>query len=462
MENNKSEKLSSRELFGYALGAIPTGLMGFIFTFKYIEFFFNDLKLNPVYFIIGQIIYMGINAINDPLLGQLSDTTNRERWGSRRLIYIRYCGPIWALSFILIWIPWSYNNQIIIFLHYIVSICLFDTFLTLVVLVWMALLPEMTSDPNERNKANFLSLILGLMFVGPFFVIISELQTTAVEFQILMVLIAIISGIFLFLVSALCKENPEEIPIETFPLLQSVKETVKMRSFQIFIAYNFCANLLLNISLSYLFVYVLVLGVDEGLALIGFLIVFIVIGYGSQFYCMKLMEKNNEWTMRRIILTFGSVKVGGTIILFMIMLVPGWEWVIWFAFIWSTVFGGYGVFTTGALMYQSVDEDEVVNGTRREGMFLGINALFTKPAASIGPIIATIILISFGYIQGSDSQSASALIGIKILFILLPAIVTAIQMLIFYFYPLHGEKLENLQKELNRIHQEKGLRTKNL
>ena len=455
MSDPTKNQLSNKNLFGYALGAIPTGLMAFIFTFKYIEFFFDDLQLLPIYFIYGQIIYMVINAINDPLLGQLSDRTNRERWGSRRLIYIRYGGPIWALTFILIWFPWSVSNQLIIFLHYTISICLFDTFLTLVILVWMALLPEMTTNLNERNKANFISLMLGLIAVGPFFMIIANLSTTSMEFKGLMVLIAIISLISLVLVSFFCKEREEFQKEESFPLWKSIKETVKLKSYRVFIAYNFCSVFLLNISLSYLFVYVLVLQVSYNLALLGFLLIFIFIGYGSQFFCMKLMEKENAWGMRRIILTFGTLRVVGTLILFIVMLIPGLEWCIWLAFIWSSIFGGYGVFTTGALMYLSVDEDELKHGIRREGMFLGINALFTKPAASVGPIIATLILVAFGYSQGSEIQTPTALLGIKVLFILVPVIVTAISMLIFYLYPLYGSTLEELQTSLEILHQKK-------
>ncbi|MHA2433885.1 MAG: MFS transporter, partial [Candidatus Thorarchaeota archaeon] len=84
-----TDRLSRRNLWGYAFGAVPTGLLGFVFGLKYVEFFFDDLMLLPAYFIAGQVIYMTVNALNDPLSGQLSDRTNRERWGSRRLIYIK-------------------------------------------------------------------------------------------------------------------------------------------------------------------------------------------------------------------------------------------------------------------------------------------------------------------------------------------------------------------------------------
>jgi Na+/melibiose symporter-like transporter len=89
MENKSLGKLSKRNLWGYALGAIPAGLLNYVFTLKYIELFYDDLRLLPLYFIIGQVIYMTINALNDPFSGQLTDRTNREKWGSRRLIYIK-------------------------------------------------------------------------------------------------------------------------------------------------------------------------------------------------------------------------------------------------------------------------------------------------------------------------------------------------------------------------------------
>jgi len=69
MEIHSKKQLSSRNLWGYALGAIPNGLLVFIFGLKYIQLFFDKLHLNPTLFIIGQVIYMVVNALNDPILG---------------------------------------------------------------------------------------------------------------------------------------------------------------------------------------------------------------------------------------------------------------------------------------------------------------------------------------------------------------------------------------------------------
>ncbi|TFG08806.1 MAG: hypothetical protein EU539_01260 [Promethearchaeota archaeon] len=453
MEHKNSETLSNKARIGYALGAIPNGLLLYIFNLKYIEFFFNDLRLLPIFFIIGQVIYLLINAINDPLLGHLSDSTNREKWGSRRIIYIKYAGPLWALSFLLVWFPWSLDNQIIIFIHYIITICLFDTFFTLVATVWLALLPEMTSDTDERSKVQFLVLLIGAFAVLPIFLVVGEMKPISNTFKIIAIFIAIVSTIMLFVVVRTCKERPEFQKDEVFPLFKSLKECLKLKSFRIYVGWIFFTALVDSVSLSYLFVYLLILGDN---ALITFFLIYIFGYYGSYIVCLKLRPK---WQMRNVILRFGILRVLGSGFFFMLWLLSANLMFVLMGYICICFFGGYSIFTF-PLLYLSIDEDEVKHGTRRDGMFQGLQALFNKPAVSIGPIIATIILVTFGYIQGSKTQSESALFGIRLLFLIYPMIMTSFSLIFMYFYPLHGERLEKMKMKLDEIHKEKLSRVK--
>lgn len=441
------EKLGRRKMIGYTLGVVPTVLFNLVFGMKYVEFFYDQLQLLPFYFIAGQVIYMTINALNDPLSGQLSDRTNVKKWGSRRLVYIKWGGPIWALTFLLLWYPWSLTNQLVIFLHYVISLCLFDTMLTLIVLAWMALLPEMTTDHDERNKANFYTGVVGLVAALPFLLILGEMNPTTELFRNINVFIAVISTICLYAVTRLCEERPELQSGKSYPLIQSIKESMKSRSFLVYMAFNFFGVLAGSFGLTYLFVYLLILG--EG----GFLIYIlfgIVLGYVSNIWVLRLHERN-KWDMRTIILRFGAVRMVITACFLPFVLFTSELLFIYLLLFLGTLFSGYGVFNT-PLIYLSMDEDEVKNNTRREGMFLGINAFFTKPANSFGPIIATFVLGYFGYVVGTDLQPESALFGIKLLFFAIPAIFMAIGLFFMYFYPLHGEKLQVMKQELEEIH----------
>ena len=445
MEESTSGKLSNKMRLGYALGAIPNGLLLYIFDLKYIEFFFNDLKLLPIYFIAGQIIYLLINAFNDPLLGQLSDRTNRERWGSRRIIYIKYGGPIWAFAFLIVWFPWSFDNQIIIFIHYCVVICFFDTMFTLVVTVWLALLPEMTSDTGERSKIQFFTLVIGAIVISPFFLLIGEMSPTSQTFKIIVITVTIISTVMQLVVAKMCKERPEFQKDEVFPLWKSLKECFKLKSFRIYLGYAFFSSLFGAVSLSYLFAYLLILG-ENGFMI--FFLSFIIGTYSSYVICLKLRPK---YGMRGLILRFGLLRIISTATCFFLWLISSLTIFVILGLACLYSFSGYTIFGF-PLLYLSIDEDEVNHGTRRDGMFQGLQALFGKPAVSIGPIIATIILVSYGYVQGSETQSASALFGITLLFLVYPVIAIALSLVFIYYHPLHGEKLEEMTNRLEEIH----------
>ncbi|MFW9967200.1 MAG: MFS transporter [Candidatus Thorarchaeota archaeon] len=450
-----SEKLSRKNLWGYAFGAIPTGLLGFVFSFKYIEFFFDDLALLPSYFIIGQIIYMTINSLNDPLSGQLSDRTDRERWGSRRLIYIKYGGPIWALTFLLVWFPWSLTNQIIIFIHYVLTICLFDTMYTLVILLWLALLPEMTMDIDERNKAQFFATVLGTVVTLPVFIIIANIPPNSDQFRVIMFILAAISTVFILLTASMCEERPEFQSDKVFTLKESIIATFRSRTFLVYAGFYLCQNMLGSLGLSYFFVYMLLLeSITPGLDIILlFFVIYFIVGYVGNIIAIRLQPK---WGMRRIMLRFGVIRVVGSLVLLFLILMPALEWTIWYGLVLVTIASGYGIFHI-PMQYLAIDEDEVLHGSRREGMFIGVMALLTRPGTSLGPIVATFILAAFGYVQGGDlaAQPASALLGIKILWLLVPALVAAISLIFIYFYPLHDEALAEMQEKLEKLHEEK-------
>ena len=458
MEKQSTFQLSKRQKRSYALGAIPGGLLAYVFGLYYIDFFYQEVQMNFEYMVIGLIIYAVINAINDPLLGQLSDKTDRKKWGGRRIPYIKYGAPIWAITFVLLWFPWSVDNQIIMLLHYTITICAYDMMLTLVILCWMALLPEMTSNIDERNQVNFLVLLVGFFGLLPFLILVPIFYKAGLQaFQFITIIIAIISFVCYMILVKYSEEKPEFQKDEVFGIKTSIKEVLKYKSFRAYVGYNFCISFNGAIGLSFLFAYGYLLGGGLG-ATLTYLMIFLLVGYGSYVYCMKLRAK---LPMRTIILRFGSIKAIGAIGFFFLLLIPGLESntiLVLIGMLWAFFFGGFGIFNTN-LLYLMMDEDEVKHGTRREGMFLGMNALFIKPAGSFGPIIGLAFLELFDFVKniGDDVivQSDMAMLGIKLLYFIVPAIILLIGLMFLYFYPLHGEKLKELEEKLEIIHQQK-------
>jgi Na+/melibiose symporter-like transporter len=238
------------------------------------------------------------------------------------------------------------------------------------------------------------------------------------------------------------------------PFFKGIFETVKSKSYMIFIGYNFFGVINLSLGIAYVFLYQLITPLD----LTGFYLVMIFNSTVANYIGMRLQRK---WGIRSVILRFGVFKIilgilfyfisifvfGGTIGL----LIPLIGYLI------TSFLGGIIGGFNHTLMTLSMDEDELKTGVRREQTFLGVNALFTKPGDSIGPIIATFILGLTNYIRDTPAnlQPDSAILGIKTIFLLVPAIFTMVSLIFMYFYPIHGEYKEKLYAEVEKLHREK-------
>jgi GPH family glycoside/pentoside/hexuronide:cation symporter len=442
------EKLPTRQVFGYLSGMVPTVLIIGFFGFAYSKFFLNDLKLDPKLWYIGLAIYGIVNALNDPIIGYISDSTNAKKWGSRRLIYIKWGAPLLALAFALIWwIPTNHGSQFLLFLHFTLSLCFYDTLMTMVVMTWMSLLPEMTMDVDERTKINLISTIVVFFFGLP---LLAVSTFNHEQIKVASLIIAVISPFMYFLVVKFCKEKPEFQQDPPVPFLKAAKLTLWNRAFLCVIGMNFVGQLSSTMTSAFTFMFWYIIGEKN---ILWYYLCSVIIGYISNVIAMRLREKAG---MINLMIAYGLMQVIGGLVIFFLVLNPAREWLIWVGIVWNAFFGGASVFR-GAMQMLVIDQDELRSGQRREGMFYGMNALLVKPAESFGPALGTAIMLAFAYVQGAPaaSQPASVLLGIKIIFLLIPQVVTLISLFILGAYPIKGQKLTDLQKELEEKHTQK-------
>ena len=351
------DKISGKNKFIYVLGNIPTTILGGIFILLYVNFFWDNLKLQQTYFILGQIIYMVINASNDFLLGRMSDKTNIERWGSRRLIYIKWGGPLWGVVFFLMWFPWSYTNQFIIFLHFLITICAFDMFLTLVVITRMALLPELTESLNERNKIQLYNQIMGTIGAIPVIIALYIFESSLQLFQIFAGFMAVISAILFFIVGSKLHERPELYKTEEIPgLLISIKEALKSRSFRSYTGFAFFIMINFNLAFTFVFVFLYIMYFDIFTSILLYYVITIIFGWFSMAIFIKLAEKVE---MQKLIIGGLSCSISINIIGFLVVIQPGADIFIWLFLILGTISNGSLIFGYPYLMLV-MDDDELI------------------------------------------------------------------------------------------------------
>jgi len=442
------EKLPTSQVIGYLSGVVPTVLIVGFFSFAYSKFFLDDLKMEPRLWYLGLAIYGVFNAINDPIIGYISDTTDAKKWGSRRLIYIKWGAPILALAFALIWwIPTNHGSQFLLFLHFTLTVCFYDTLMTLVVMTWMSLLPDMTMDVDERTKINFYSFLVIAVFGLPILGI-STLDHEQIKFVSLG--IALVSPFFYIPVLKLCKEKPEFHQDSAVPFWEAAKLTLRNRANMCVIGLNFIGQLSSTMTSAFTFLFWYLIGEEN---ILWYFLCSMVIGYISNIIAMRLREKAG---MINLMIAFGFLQAIGGLVIFTLVLNPALEWLIWVGIVWNSFFSGATIFK-GTMQMLAIDEDEIHSGQRREGMFYGMNAFLVKPAESFGPALGTAVLLAFAYIQGApaESQPASVFLGIKIIFLLIPPVVALLNLVILWLYPLKGQRLVELQKQMEEKHASK-------
>ena len=138
------------------------------------------------------------NALNDPLIGYCQDNCNSIIVRKRRYA-ILFGAPLFVISFLVPWFPWREyaESDWLCGVHFLVSLCFYDTMFTFVLLAQGCILAEMTNDHESRLRMLQYSNCGKLM--GSFSVFFCEVAsdhlTNYFEFQMTCCVIAVVAWI---------------------------------------------------------------------------------------------------------------------------------------------------------------------------------------------------------------------------------------------------------------------------
>ncbi|KAF7624673.1 hypothetical protein Mgra_00010056 [Meloidogyne graminicola] len=129
------------------LGNFGLGLLHTAFNFYYVK---PSILVNEYWFNLAQILFLIWNAINDPLFGYLQDVSGT--WMQNRSRIFTYFGPFFVISFLITWFPWHHSNSppYVEGLHLIVSLFFYDAFFSCIGVAWSALYSDTTRDHRKR------------------------------------------------------------------------------------------------------------------------------------------------------------------------------------------------------------------------------------------------------------------------------------------------------------------------
>ncbi|MEJ2250860.1 MAG: MFS transporter [Candidatus Lokiarchaeota archaeon] len=459
-EINIKETIPTSSKVSFGAISFTSGFFSSLVIATSFTYFYNvKLGLTPFWTSLAWGIFIVWNMVNDPLFGFFQDRTSFKKFG-RRVPYIRFGGPIYALLFIIAWFPFvPLSSQIGLFFNLLIMLYAFDTLYTLIGLISYSLPAEMAI--TERARSNLMifgaigsALSLLLSFVIPLFLLTGDLpidQDPMIPiFRITMIIFGIFGGIILFVSSFYIKENEYATLEEPLSWKDGFIETFKNAPFLIFEVSNFSwliAQYLLTNGVLY---YVdFVLNLTGFMAQLPLLIFFIVLFIFFPIFS-KIITKIGLKTTFILILFFTSG-------VFFLTFFIGWhfETAIISMILMGIGISGYYV-TNQMIMADIIDYDEVRTGKRRETSYAGMNALLTKPTNSLSPMILLAILSVFGFISKSGAtQPSSVPMGVMLAFTLIPAVAILFSGFIMLYYPLGGKEWMNKKKELHQIHQRK-------
>jgi glycoside/pentoside/hexuronide:cation symporter, GPH family len=488
------DPVTAKAFLGYNMGALPGAFFGSIMG-QIQAFYFKWMGLGWEYIIWAQILFAIWNVLNDPLFGILQNRTKTK--SGRYIPWIKWSAPFFSVAFILVFFPpamWKGGApevQLPLFIWYLATQALYDTFFTIIYLAHTALLPQMTFAAMERTKISVLYAILSLaggVAAGalPLAFLTNPTAQKIADFQVIVVIFAGLALIPWILLVKWVKERPEFMPPDKdVSMLESFNIVFKNPSGRIYIIYDGISVGILNIiltSLTFIFEWLfgLITGfprvnpnwtVMDAMPAILLLVVGAVAGVIVQ---LNIPKKYDIKTAIQIGLIFQAV---GFFIAFIGCLPnPGNPLGFYSdpSNIW--LFGaGLGIAFFGLVtdfIYHNpmrgdtIDYDELTTGERHESIYAGIGCIFSKPMISVALAIVPAILTAFGLVNtGSDPSMPTltvpsgdyngAVIGVAVAALLVPSILATIGAIAWKWYPLDRKALDTMHVELSKIHAQK-------
>jgi GPH family glycoside/pentoside/hexuronide:cation symporter len=411
----------------------------------FILFFYADVaKISPA--LVGTALLMGKvwDAINDPLFGWLTDRT-RSRYGRRKFYLYLFTVPL-GVAFILLWSIPETLSHVMTIVWIVGTFLLYYTLITVVSVPYYAMTPELTRDYDERTSLTTFRMIggtVGYMAGAALPPLIAGLfMTERIGWEMMALFFFAFATLCIYITAFGVKQRKElEGPPSELPPLKSVLICFKNRPFNYLAIQGTFTGFCFMLVMAYM-PFFITYQMDMG-DKIPLIMTLLLVTIGVFLFLWKFIT--DKWAKGPtyalgLLIAFGAMAStyflpqGESLWIYVIVFVAGFGFSAQWVLPWS-------------ILPDVVEQDELLTGERREGIFYGVKGLLDKVAGALAFFVGGWALELFGFVA-DQPQTDFSLLGIRLFFGPVPALVTFVSLFLLTRFPITRESHARMLKKL--------------
>lgn len=440
--------IPARTKIVYATGDHTVNVVLSAASLLYFVFLTEVVGLRPA--LAGAVVWIAraVDAFTDPTMGRLSDLT-RWRAGRRRPYFLIGAVPF-GVFFALMWLDVPFASQGGLFAYYAAVYVGVSLAMTCLSVPYLALIPEMAVDYDERTSFNTFRAAAAVM--GTFVAVAMKPLSDALggdaagwaQTGAILGVWLVVPWIAVYYVSF---ERPEFRRKTQVGFVEGARILLRHRSYRVLSTFFILARMAVDtIGAMFLPYFIYWIGREEDFAPTLFLFLSIVVLVLPAWLRMARVYD------KRTIFIVGCVWwIGAQAFIFLAE--PAWP--RWSMFLVVTLAAiGYAVadLMPWAMLGDVIDEDELATGERREGVYVGFFTFLRKLGGATGVAAAGLTLELAGFVGGvpRDEQVASALTAIRVLAAVVPAVLLVLAIWSALGYPLSRAAHRDILDQIRR------------
>ena len=391
------------------------------------------------------LVGRSVDAISDVWMGRLSD---RIRWkaGRRRPFFLIGAAPF-AFFFAAIWAAPTFDSTALEFAYYVVVYMLISVSMTVVAVPYQALLPDLTDDYDERTSlATFRSVssLIGTLLIAiSFRPLVEMLGGDANAWATA----GVVYGFWILWpwlpIWAVTYERPPQEESAALPFRDYARLILQNRNYRRLLGFFAMGRIAIDLPMAlFLHYFTYVIGHREYFEpmMAAFLIGTVI----AMPVWLRFARGRDKVTI------YFAACAGWTLTFSSLLVVPA-EFPFP-AMIAVSLLSGAGYAAADMMPWSMVadiaDEDEIVSGERREGIFVGLFTFVRKMTGAVAVAVAFLVLDQVGF-KPNVENSDTVLIAIRWLTAGVPVIFIFVSVLAARGYTLGHHEHAAILKTLD-------------